>query len=85
MTKTRCYVSGKSISAISDAIAFMLYRHSSTDISRPHGFIIDCLKCGWSKGFNIFYEPELPKFQSVREINNFVERIFKPDKNLSQA
>jgi hypothetical protein len=55
-------LSGKCIDKVKQAIELMLYRHNtSNDVTKPHGFLIDCLKRNWQDGFNIYYEPELPK------------------------
>lgn len=69
-------LSGKCIDRITQAIELMLYRHSSvTKIERPHGFIIECLKRNWVDGFNIFYEPELPSFNSISQLREYVGNI----------
>lgn len=68
-------LAGKTVDAVVDAIELMLYRHSSKPIPRPHGFIIECLKQQWQKGFNLYYEPELPKFRSTVEITEFIKGL----------
>lgn len=68
-------LSGKSISRVVEAIEFLLHRNSSNKISKPHGFIIECLKKRWCDGFDIYYEPELPTFKFKSEIRNFVDSI----------
>lgn len=68
-------LSGKCIDRVTQTIELMLYRNCSTPIARPHGFVIDCLRQGWSKGFDIFYQPELPKFNCVGELRQYVSNL----------
>ena len=68
-------LAGKKIESVVNAIELMLYRHSTTDIPKPHGFIIECLKQGWQVGFDIYYQPELPKFEGVEAIADYVRDI----------
>ena len=76
---TRIYrLAGKKIEPVVKAIELMLYRHSSTAITKAHGFIIQCLKGGWQENFDIYYEPELPKFESRFKIAEFVDSICNP-------
>lgn len=63
------------IESVVKAIELMLYRHSSTPVAKPHGFIIKCLRNGWQDGFDIYYQPELPKLQGVKAIANYVRDI----------
>lgn len=68
-------LAGKKIESVVKAIELMLYRHSSTNVAKPHGFIIECLKGGWQDGFDIYYQPELPKLDGVKAIASFVRGI----------
>ena len=68
-------LSGKSVERVINSIELLLYRNSGKKIEKPHGFIIDCLKYRWSDGFDIYYEPELPKFQSRIELANYVSTL----------
>lgn len=68
-------LSGKCIERIVKAVELLLYRHQTTAIAKPHGFIIECLKHNWQEGFDLYYEPELPKFISNRDLCNFVSEI----------
>jgi hypothetical protein len=68
-------LAGSRVDAVVDAIELMLYRHSSKPIPRPHGFIVQCLKEQWQKGFDLYYEPELPKFNSNAEITEFIKGL----------
>lgn len=73
-------LAGKKIEAVVKAIELMLYRHSSKEIPKPHGFIVECLKHGWQDGFDLYYEPELPKFNSVVEIARHVSSLLSNTK-----
>ena len=74
--KNRIYrLAGKKIDSVVKAIELMLYRHSSRHVSNPHGFIIECLKHGWQEGFDIYYQPELPKLNSVAKIADYVDKL----------
>ena len=68
-------LAGKKIESVVNAIELMLYRHSSTEIPKPHGFIISCLTHGWQDGFDLYYQPELPKLKGVRAIADYVRDI----------
>ena len=68
-------LSGKSVERVVNSIKLLLHRNSSKTIKKPHGFIIDCLKNRWSDGFDLYYEPELPMFQSRMEIENYVSDL----------
>ncbi len=68
-------LSGKSIDRVVKSIELLLYRNSKKQIARPHGFIMDCLRKRWCDGFDIYYQPELPVFQTITEIKNFVTDI----------
>jgi hypothetical protein len=61
-------LAGKQIDNVNEAIQLLLYRHNNKAVPRPHGFIIECLKQGWQKGFDMFYEPELPRFNTKEEL-----------------
>ncbi|MEM6613269.1 MAG: hypothetical protein AAF652_13635 [Cyanobacteria bacterium P01_C01_bin.72] len=69
-------LAGRSMADITSAIELLLHRHSTQAeaIKNPQGFIIECLKYSWQRGFNIFYQPELPQFQSAQAIVNFVSQ-----------
>jgi hypothetical protein len=69
-------LSGKCWVNIQQAIELMLYRHRSTPVSKPHGFIMDCLKYNWQEGFDVLYEPELPKFVTNSDLYGFVKGLF---------
>lgn len=73
-------LAGKKIEPVMKAIELMLYRHSSSEIAKPHGFIIQCLTEGWQKSFDIYYEPELPKFELKSQIANFVDGLLDGDR-----
>ena len=71
-------LSGKSITDVKNAIELMLFQNSTQaeSIRKPHGWLVSCLKNGWQKGLNLYYQAELPMFSSVQEIDNFVGKIF---------
>ena len=64
----------KSMADITSAVELLLHRHSTQAeaIKNPQGFIINCLKYSWQKGFDLFYQPELPQFESATAIASFV-------------
>lgn len=68
-------LSGRCIDRIVKAIELLLYRHQTSAIAKPHGFLIECLKHNWQEGFDPYYEPELPQFNSNRDLCNFVSEI----------
>jgi hypothetical protein len=55
----------------------LLHAHSTqkTAISNAHGWLVDSLKYGWHKGFNLNYQVELPRFTSSDKIANFVDAL----------
>lgn len=67
-------LSGKCINEVRKAIEHMLYRHSKgvKKIENPQGFLVDSLRDGWAKDFNIYYQPELPTFKSRLDISKYV-------------
>lgn len=69
------HLSGRCIDRITKAIELLLYRNQTSAIAKPHGFIIECLKHNWQEGFDLYYEPELPQFNSNRDLCNFVSEI----------
>ncbi|BAU65670.1 hypothetical protein STA3757_30590 [Stanieria sp. NIES-3757] len=71
-------LAGKSIERIKQAIELMLYRHNSNDpVTKPHGFLIKALKYGWQDGFDLYYQPELPRFGSLGELRQFVNLLWQ--------
>ena len=68
-------LAGKKIESVVKAIELMLYRHSNSEITKPHGFIISCLTHCWQDGFDLYYQPELPKFVAVKAIADYVRDI----------
>ncbi|MEL6494102.1 MAG: hypothetical protein AAFQ41_03135 [Cyanobacteria bacterium J06623_7] len=76
-------LSGKSMVDITSAVELLLHRHSTQTqaIKNPQGFIIECLKQSWQKGFNLFYQPELPQFESAQAIANYVATVIDYDSN----
>ena len=75
-------LAGKSLSEVKSAVEYLLHAHSTqkTKITNFHGFLVDCLKYGWHIGFNPYYQPELPKFESHNSISRFIENICQTKK-----
>ena len=75
-------MAGKSVLEVKNAVQLMLFQHSTQkkEITKPHGWLHDCLLYGWQKGMNLYYQVDLPYFNSVQDIEHFVEKISKPDK-----
>lgn len=48
-------LSGRCIDRIVKAIELLLYRHQTSAIAKPHGFLIECLKHNWQEGFDPYY------------------------------
>ena len=78
-------LAGKKIESVVKAIELMLYRHSDSEITKPHGFIISCLTHGWQDGFDLYYQPELPKFVAVGAIADYVRDICTRSKIVCQT
>jgi len=68
-------LAGSKIDNVVDAIETLLYRHNFKKVERPHGFIIECLKQGWQKGVDLYYEPELPRFNCKAEIVSYTMQL----------
>jgi hydroxymethylpyrimidine pyrophosphatase-like HAD family hydrolase len=74
-------MAGKSFTEIKTAIEYLLHAHNTqkTPISNVHGWLVESLKHGWHKGFNLNYVAlELPKFNSSDQIANFVDALIAP-------
>ena len=56
-------LSGRCIDRIVKAVELLLYRHQTTDISKPHGFIIECLKHNWQEGFDPLLRARVAEIQ----------------------
>ncbi len=65
---------GKCLDNIAQSVELLLHRHSTSSekIGNPQGFIIKCLKDGWYKTFDLYYQAKLPYFKTGQEIANFV-------------
>jgi hypothetical protein len=72
-------MAGKSLDEIKTAIEYMLHANSTqkTPIGNANGWLVDSLKYGWHKGFNLNYI-ELPRFTKANEIANFVDTLIAP-------
>lgn len=70
-------LSGKCLDNIVKSVELLLHRHSTSceKISNPQGFIVQCLKDGWYKTFDLYYQAELPFFKTGQEIANYVRKM----------
>ena len=75
-------LAGKSMANIVESVELLLHRHRTQEkpIKNPQGFILDCLRFGWHQGFDLYYQAELPFFESGSAIAQFVRGII-PDKS----
>jgi hypothetical protein len=73
---------GQKFDEIERGIELMLYQNSVKpgSIVNPKAWLISCLKDRWFESFDLNYSPDLPKFDSVREISRFVREVFQGDK-----
>ena len=67
-------MAGKSVTEVKNAVELMLFQHSTQEkkIRNPHGWLYDCLRSGWQKGLNLYYQVELPYLSSVEDIERHV-------------
>ena len=72
-------LSGKSLEMVTKAVKFVLYRNSNgvEKLRNPHGLLIDALRRGWAKDFDLYYEPELPTFNNRMAIDTFINDLAK--------
>ena len=70
-------LAGKKTDEVKNAIELMLFQNSTQEepIRKPEGWLISCLKNGWQKGLNLYYQVQLPMFNSVKSIETFVDDI----------
>lgn len=68
-------LAGRSWSEMTTAVEYLLHSHSTQTegVRKPHGFLVESLKCGWHKGFDTYYQCQLPFFRSGSEISTFVK------------
>jgi hypothetical protein len=73
---------GQKFDEIERGIELMLYQNSIKpgSIVNPKAWLISCLKNRWFESFDLNYSPDLPRFESVREISRFVREVFQGDK-----
>ena len=64
-------LAGKKVENVIQSVELLLYRHQTKPIPNPQGFLIDCLKFKWHEGFDPYYEPELPKFETKQDLMQF--------------
>jgi hypothetical protein len=68
-------LANQKVDEVVNAIELLLCRNSSKAISKPNGFIIECLKKGWHLTFNPLYEPELPRFRDMADLREFSDKL----------
>jgi hypothetical protein len=68
-------LSGKCFDRILQSIELLLHRNCHKTIANPHGFLVDCLKYNWSEGFDLYYQPELPQFNSSIDLRKFIKKL----------
>ncbi len=75
-------MAGKSVDEVKNGVELMLFQNSTQEskIRNPHDWLHDCLRYGWQKGLNLYYQAELPYFKSVEDIEVYVNRAL-PDKS----
>lgn len=68
-------MAGKSVEQVKKGVELMLHSHSTQEqpIKKPHGWLYDCLRYGWQKGFDLYYQVDLPYFGKAQDIERFVE------------
>lgn len=69
----------KSIDNVSQAVELLLARYSTNKegINNPAGYLIEILKKGYYKNFNLYYDCDLPWFRTGFEISTFVLEVKK--------
>ena len=75
-------MAGKSVNEVKKGVELMLFQNSTQEskIRNPQGWLYDCLRYGWQKGLNLYYQAELPYFKSVEDINLYVNQAL-PDQS----
>ena len=65
-------------SEIERGIELMLYQNSVSpnSIKNPKGWLIGCLRGRWYETFDLNYSPDLPRFDSVRDISRCIKEVF---------
>lgn len=71
-------LAGRKIESVRKAIELMLYQNStqSEPIRKASGWLVSCLKNNWQENFDSYYQPELPKFASISDIETFTRSCF---------
>ena len=70
-------MAGKSVKDIQKAVEMMIYSNSTQEqpIKNACGWLYDCLRYGWYEEYDPYYQTELPIFQSVKDIEQFVRGL----------
>lgn len=68
-------MAGKSIDEVKNAVKLLLFQHSTQKdkIENAHGWIVSCVRYGWQKGLNLYYQPDLPYFTNAQDLEHFVD------------
>ena len=68
-------MAGKSVDEVKNAVKLLLFQHSTQKdkIENAHGWIVSCVRYGWQKGLNLYYQVDLPYFENVRDLEYFVD------------
>lgn len=67
-------MAGKSVKGVQVAVEMMLHSNSVQEqpIKNACGWLYNCLRYGWHEEYDPYYQAQLPIFQSVRDIEEFV-------------
>lgn len=68
---------GKSVEQVKEAVELLLFQNSTQEkkIRNPQGWLIECLRFGWQKTTNLYYQTELPRFSSTHDLSQFVNGL----------
>lgn len=74
-------MAGKSVEEVKQGVELMLFQNSTQEekIRNPQGWLHDCLRYGWQKGMNLYYQVDLPYFSTVQDMENFVNKLLPDD------
>ncbi len=75
-------ITGQKFDEIERGIELMLYQNSVKpgSIANPKAWLVSCLKDRWHESFDLNYSPDLPRFESVKNLSRFVKDVFQGDK-----
>ena len=80
-------MAGKSVEEVKNGVELMLFQNSTQEqkIRNPQGWLYDCLRYGWQKGLNLYYQAELPYFKSVQDIEGYVNQALHTKVSMYQT